>query len=388
WGWALIAVLAAYLAYGSKEMSAGLPLIVLLYDRVFIHQSWRLPKSRRKWYVLLVLPLVAGAILIVPRLSGSSQSTIGFGLDDITPWAYFSNQPFVLVQYVRLALLPLGQALDYGWLPSHHPLTQTMGMAGWACLAVLVILLWRRSPPLATAVLAALIVLAPTSTLLPFQDIIFEHRFYLPLAFLVSGVWCAVAVRLCRRRPTAEQLTSRLLIPAVLLAIPLSGLTVIRNADYSSALRIHQVDARRHPDNPRVWYAISEQQTFKRPEPKIELMRRAIELSEQRGYFYAGTDYKWRHDLADTLFVLGQASLARPYYEEALRHTYNKLQHTETVFRLAMVASMEGRNEDAERLFQEALAGHQQVRDHVEQVYQEHRRRLQAGSAHEPSASP
>ncbi len=378
-GWAIVCVISAYAAYGSKEMSAGLPLIILLYDQVFIAKSWRPLLRRWPWYMALVLPLVVGAMLILPQTTAPSggRSVVGFDVKGFSAWSYFTSQPRVFLEYLRLSVFPLWQSLDYGWLPPREPRWQIAGLLGWLGLAASIACLWRRARPLAFLVLAALLVLAPTSTLLPLQDIIFEHRFYFPLACFVSGCVGWAVIR--NGHPDKSQsirIGWRVLVTTIALAVPLSWRTIVRNMDYTSQPRIHRVDTENNPQNPRAWYSLAATTPFDRPEPKIEMMERAIGLSRERGYFYAGTDYKWPRDLADTLFLSGRVSESRPYYEQALPNSYDELQRTEILFQLAMIASIEGRVADAEKLFQQTLSGHPKIRPQVETVYAAHQERL------------
>jgi hypothetical protein len=386
--WAFCSVTLASLAYGSKEMAAGLPLIILLFDRVVVAQSWRPLLSRTHWYAALVLPLVVGAAMILPGLTEASagRSTVGFNVEGFSSWAYFTSQPRVLLEYLRLAVLPFGQSLDYGWLPPRDPTTQWLGLAAWIGLAASLIWLWRNARPLALLMLTALFVLAPTSTFLPLQDIIFEHRFYLPLACLVAAVlgWIGTRDRGAEGAQTVGRW--RLLAGAALLAVPLSLLTIVRNSDYWSRARIHAVDVQRHPGNPRAWYALALSVKLDRPEPKIEMLRKATELSEERGFYYAGSAYALPRDLADTLFHAGRVSQSRAYYEMALPRSNSQVQRTHVLFQLAMIASIEGRIDDAERLFQETLAADAGIREQVKIVYAAHRERI--GRAKSPSGVP
>lgn len=375
WAWAAMAVASAYLAYGSKQMSASLPLIVLLYDRAFLAESWRETAKRAGWYSLLVVPLILAALLVIPTLmgAGSGTRTVGFDVQGISAWSYFVSQPRVFLQYLFLSLLPVWQSLDYGWLPPRDALSQWLGAIGWLIIGMLLVVTWRRSRPLGFLFAAALLVLSVTSTFIPFQDTIFEHRFYLPMACLVVGL---LATR-CRWT-TGESARGRYrgLVIACVLAIPLSWLTSRRNLDYASAVRIHEVDVDRRPDNPRAWYALATTAVFDRPEPKIAMLHHAIEMSIARDYFYAGTDYKWPRDLADTMFVSGQIGESREYYEMALGNAYDDQQRTEMLYRLAMVASLESRVEDAEELFQQALAGDKRMHDEIQKTYAAHKERL------------
>ena len=377
--WALLSIAAAYAAYGSKEMSAGLPLIVLLYDRILIAKSWQETRSRWPWYAALLIPLVIGAALIIPRSFNSrgGRSVVGFGIEGLTPWNYFTSQPRVFLEYLRLSVFPVRQSLDYGWLPPRESGAQLAGIFGWIVLATATVYLWIKAKPLAFLLIAGFAVLAPTSTVMPLQDIIYEHRFYLPLACLLCGLLCWLFFRLRRNDQAESQRTAiRILIVGVVLAIPLSVRTVVRNQDYSSARRIHLLDTRNHPDNPRAWYALASKTQFDHPDQKVEILEKAIELSRQRDFFYAGTDYSWPRELADTLFLSGRASQSRVHYEEALPNSYDELQRTEILFQLAMIASFEGRNDDAEQLFQETLSGHPKIRKQVEKVYAAHKERL------------
>lgn len=378
--WSILAIAFAYLAYGSKEISAGLILMVLLYDRVFVADHWRSIRGRWMWYLLLLLPLIVGSYLLLPSRIGSGgsggvTSTIGFNLRGFTPWGYFTNQPFVFLQYLRLTVWPVTQSLDYGWLPSKSVLVQWLGFLLWVTILIGLVFAWRRSKAIAGCLGIALLVLAPTSSIMPLQDIIFEHRMYLPLACLIGAFvgWLALG------SPTSQRQTgfSRWMLIG-LLCVPLSMLTVRRNLQWWSDREIYESDVRNNPNNPRaiVGAAGTVEDNSTNPEPTLAALRKAIKISKDRDYFYSGTDYKWTRYLADILFLTGRPAEARPHYEEALAMSYNELQETEIYFQLAMIASMEGRNDDAEGLFQKTMQGHPQIQEKVQAVYAEHLRRL------------
>ncbi|TWT52678.1 hypothetical protein Pla22_03040 [Rubripirellula amarantea] len=379
--WAIISIGTAYLAYGSKELSAGLCGIVMLYDRTFIAKAWRPMSSRWQWYLLLALPLAIGCYLLLPGMLSTDvgRNTVGFHLPGMTPWSYLMSQPFVFFQYLKLTFLPINQSLDYGWLPSKDWRVQAFGLLGWLLIICAAITLWRRSRGLVFCLVAAMIVLAPTSTIVPLQDIIFEHRMYFPLACFVAAFvsWLGLRSKYsCPINVDRPAFQSWHLVG--LLFIPLSILSINRNMEWWSVQGMYENDVRNNPNNPRAIVAAAGavEDDSVDPEPTLQSLRKAIKISNDRGYFYAGTDYKWTRYLADILFLTRRGNEAKPHYEAALKMSYDDLQRTEILFQLAMIASMDGRNAEAERLFQESLAGHPQIRKDVETVYAEHRRRL------------
>ena len=372
WLWAIGAVAAAYLAYGSKQMSAGLPLIVLLFDRVLIAGSWSFLKTRWYWYLLLFLPLVAGAWLVVPQLMNpSAAATAGFSLPGISSTDYFLTQPYVFLQYLKLSLIPYPQSLDYGWLPVEWTWLRVGGALLWTLYLGLGVYLWNRARPVAVCFFSGLLVLAPSSTFLAFQDIIFEHRMYLPLGFLIA----ATVTWFTGVHGRSDQIASWKILVIVILAMVLSVLSALRNMEYSSAESIFSADLRNNPGNPRAWYSMESAVPRDQVDVRIRYLRQAISLSNKRGYFYAGTDYKWPRDLADILFLSGRIPEAKQIYEGLVDKSYDQLQKAEIYFQLAIIASLEGEDDRAEKFFQLALDSPPSLRQHVQTVYDEYQLR-------------
>ena len=86
--WYVAAVVACALGMGSKEVMVTAPALVLLYDRVFLAQSWReVGRRRGRMYAglsatWLLLPLVLG------NGQGEWKETAGLAFTGITPAHY------------------------------------------------------------------------------------------------------------------------------------------------------------------------------------------------------------------------------------------------------------------------------------------------------------
>lgn len=372
WFYWTLSLAAACFAFGSKQTSAGLPFVLMLADRVVLRDSWK--ASVRQWLGpgLLLIPLAIGASMILPGLFRSSRTkTVGFQLEGIDAFSYICAQPFVFLRYLKLTIFPSDLVLDYGWIPSDFGGWLWLGAILWIAILGALWVAWLHKPLSAWLASWALMVLATTS-LLPTQDVIYEHRYYLPSGMMIAAVFVLVA----RLRFVGESSKKAFFAAVAVACVLLAFGTVMRNLDYVSALRLAQVDSERQPDNPRALYRVA---AFDDDSSQVQLetaLRRAIQMSEDRGYWYAGTNYKWRRELADLLYLTGRPTEAAPWYVAALKENHNPLQEAEVIMSLAMIASINGENEIANRLFEKGIAMKTEVTDQLEQAYQAHRRRL------------
>ncbi|MDX1928939.1 MAG: tetratricopeptide repeat protein [Pirellulaceae bacterium] len=216
-----------------EVMVMSLP-VAMLYDRAFLSSSWReVFRSRGLFWFACAFPLALAAFFIIPTMLGSNAA-VGLSLKSVTPAQYLSTQPEVILHYLRLVVVPWPQVFDYGWEPETQ--RSNVLIASTVLVVLLASLAWlfTRKPQLAFWGLAAALVLLPTSSFVPLQDLAVEHRMYVPLAFvLVLGVLSIffIGSKLFGDHPT--------LITSV-VCLGLSGvlamLTISRNQDYKSEI--------------------------------------------------------------------------------------------------------------------------------------------------------
>ena len=244
-----------------KEIAATIPLAVALYDWLFLADAdWR--RMRRRWRLigLAALPVVIGGALLLGRASlspsglGSYAATAGLGFDRFTRGQYLMTQFGVVVYYLRLVVLPVGQTFDYEWALARTPFAPGVVLPLLALLG-LVYAAWRlrrRYPLFTFAVGWTLIILAPTSSFMPIADLAVERRMYLPLAGLM--LFAAAALRDVAAAAVASargQQVAYGAIVGVLLAVA-SVLTVLRTELWGQAIELHEDGVAKAPDNPRV----------------------------------------------------------------------------------------------------------------------------------------
>src|ERR1051326_3555143 len=173
------------LGMGAKETAITLPAAIFLYDFIFLSSgSWRRLLLRWRFYSLYIAGVFATSDYL---LTVGLKDAIGSHVPgNLAPWHYFLTETRVLVRYIQLIFLPLDLNLDYDFRPSltvFDPVV-LMSVAILLGLAVLAYRLRRSGPVFAFSIFWFFLTLAPTSSIAPITDVIFEHRMYLPLAGL------------------------------------------------------------------------------------------------------------------------------------------------------------------------------------------------------------
>ncbi|MFN0022047.1 MAG: hypothetical protein ACKVP0_27680 [Pirellulaceae bacterium] len=252
-GWYLLAITSCWLGMGCKQVMVACPCVLLLYDRIFLANSWR-QLWVRSW-------LHAGTFLSLGWLAWLSQLGVGkerivsagFGVGRITPWGYLTSQGGVILHYLRLTFWPDFLCLDYGWPVASQSLAvyPQCGVILTLLFAALW-LLWKQ-PRLGLVAMSFFLILAPTSSFMPIVDLAFEQRMYLPLACVIILVVLAVHQLTTRLHLSPRQLSSLQLALVVLSVVALGARTLVRNRDYASEMGMWQLVARQRPENARAF---------------------------------------------------------------------------------------------------------------------------------------
>jgi tetratricopeptide (TPR) repeat protein len=294
----LAAVLACAAGMACKEVMVTAPVAVWLYDRTFMAGSFREAfRQRGGLYAALAgtWAVLAAILLAAPR-----GETVGFGFSHVTPWQYLLTQSGVMVRYLQLSVWPQPLTLDYFdwpvaksvadvWLPG---LLVAGGMAGtvWALV---------RQPKLGFLLAWVLLILAPTSSVVPIaSEVVAERRMYLPLIGVVGGL------AFCRGN-------YRWVLCGVAVLAGSVG-TWRRNMDYRDAVSIWEDTVAKRPENPRALVNLGEALVRRGDEKQaLELFERAVAVQP------AHTDA--RFNLGVMLASQGRQAEAVEHLERAAR---------------------------------------------------------------------
>lgn len=243
--WRFATVGACVLGMGTKEVMVSAPLLVLLADRVLVGASWReIWQPRGRLHLALAATwLVLGALVVAAANRGGTAGLTGA----VSPWHYLLTQAWAIGHYIRLAFWPSPLVFDYGT----DVFTRVADVVVPAGLLTVVFVgsAWAawRARPIGWLGLLFFAVLAPSSSVVPVvTQTAAEHRFYLPLAAVVTvfvlggrkfiGRWVYLGV--------------------AALAVALGGATVARNRDYREELTIWQDTVAKRPQSVRAHGAL------------------------------------------------------------------------------------------------------------------------------------
>jgi hypothetical protein len=274
--WRISAVAACGLGMGCKEQMIVAPLLVMLYDSIFLP-----PARSRGTQRALYAGLIATWMIVPLELWGADMdSKSGYGLKYLTRLDYLQTQAGVIVHYLRLSIWPTGLTIDYtDWPIATH-------LSGAILPGLLVVAL------LAASVLGCIrqtwwgflgawffLILGPTSSVLPnFTEVVAERRMYMPLVSVViiilAGLWSGLKKRW----------------PVMLIAAILAVLTILRNHDYRGNISIWSDAAQKRPASWLAHYSLALaygeksqwDQAWEQNEIAIRLMPAAVRPAELR----------------------------------------------------------------------------------------------------------
>jgi tetratricopeptide (TPR) repeat protein len=251
WPRAFVVIVLFGLAVKTKENAVSLAGVLLLTDLMW-PRAFSLEGPRRNWRLYaLMLPGAAVAALMILRTLATAK-TAGFSVANYTWYQYAFTEARAIFVYLRLSALPVGQALDHDFAPS-HTITEHGAIVCVALLAAMVCaaVLWRRRYPVACfGFLMFLTLLAPTSSIIPVDDAVVERRMYLPLLGLIL-IGCEVVRRWRPSRPAVAGLV-------ITMAVTFGGYCYARNRLWGNPDLLLALSARDAQYNPRPLLNIAE----------------------------------------------------------------------------------------------------------------------------------
>jgi protein O-mannosyl-transferase len=289
--WAIATLLLSFLAFFSKETAYTLPAAIVMVELMFFRCSVR------KIFCLLGAVSAAFSALVFKFASsaGSINNAVS-ALDEATRLQtivsrsdYLFTQFRVIITYIRLIFLPMGQRIDYD-----YPLLKSF--ADWRVFCSLIVLVallsgaaWmiiksRNSDAhlrfISFGILWFFLGLSIESSFIPIIDLIFEHRLYLPSFGAITATSTAVLAAARSREFNAKKVFfAGLLVIAVLLA----SVTWKRNLVWRSEVALWEDATSKSPNSARGWNNLAGAYIIQKEAQKaLKAAIRSIELDPSK----------------------------------------------------------------------------------------------------------
>ncbi|MDX1775560.1 MAG: tetratricopeptide repeat protein, partial [Desulfobulbales bacterium] len=241
----LASLVSAVLAMKTKEIAFMLPVMLILYDLIFLKGPVR---KRIIYYIpflftMLIIPLsLLGAESHIWDLPKDIQEQFKMETP-LSTGEYLLAEFRVLVTYLRLVFLPVKQNFyyDYSRYSSFFDievLSSFVFLASLLSLGLYILFRYRDSFPhvrlISYGVLWFFVNLLIESSVITLNNVIYEHRMYLPSAGVFSALSIIVFMLMVRWKAYARLITSLL----VIIIIVLTGATFARNGVWKSEISL------------------------------------------------------------------------------------------------------------------------------------------------------
>ncbi len=256
-GFYFIAVISAFGSFFSKEISATLPIVVIILEVMFFTPDLfrQIIKRKKIFWPLIALFIVTGFIFVIVVLPHFLE---GYGHRYFTLSERLLTELRVVSSYVFLLLLPLPRFMnfEYDVALSTSLISPFSTLCSLFFLLFLLFFAWKirhRQRLISFGILWFFINLVIESTFIPLE-LKFEHRLYLPsIGFYLALV---VGIKVLLKRWTfIESLridNKALVISSIFILFSiLSGMTYARNSCWSDNLTLYSDCVRKAPGKAR-----------------------------------------------------------------------------------------------------------------------------------------
>lgn len=226
------AVLCALLALFTKEIAITIPIMIALYESFFFRTSGI--RSIRRAVPFVTASLLLPAVLI---FGPARHELVQLERDtpEITLAQYMTTEFRVVMTYIRYLFLPFNQNLDHDYPITRFPWLDSYALLSAACILLLIgmaVRLRHRQPMISFGMIWFFVSLIPESTVIILNQVLFEHRLYLPMV----GFCFAFPVVLYHACGAQRQAWAR---GALALFIGMCAvLTVQRNTDWKDGITL------------------------------------------------------------------------------------------------------------------------------------------------------
>lgn len=298
-------------ALGSKEISATLPIMIILIEWIFLRTD-----MKKLLLVVLVMTLVflsVSYLFIEGRLKGTIHSLLQnkYSNRDYLITERLMTQPRVFIHYISLTLFPFYDRyiLDYGFNPSRSLISplSTLFSLTLVLVTILIGFFYLKKNSIFSFCIFSFWLGHSIEGSIFNLEIAFEHRMYFPSIFLIFLI-IAIFVHLSEKiKIDKKYLTIFLAILIFYLGIN----TYLRNNLWRDKIKFHNHNIKKTPHNYRPYHNLGTAYAVKKEYNKaLESYSKAVSLNKNSALSYFG--------IGQCYYSMKDYEKAIPFFEKAI----------------------------------------------------------------------
>ncbi|MDH5508994.1 MAG: tetratricopeptide repeat protein [Nitrospinota bacterium] len=323
-GWLIFSVLLAFLSMISKQFSVTIPVAVALMEFIVISGSLK-EMRKRLARVLVFAPMLLLVPLLTMLLGKGEVADLGERAANLLPAHQYLMTEFNVIVFVYLKLLfyPVNQNLDYDFPPALSMADCAVAFMVLAALFAAGVLLRRRNRIASFGIIFAFLAASVESSFFVLEDLVFEHRMYLPMTALLAALVSLERQALGKIGSPRGAFVIATLI-SIAISIPLYAIAAKRNLVWRDSLSLWEDVVAKSPNKIRGLNNLASILIWKKQEDRaLELLYRGRKIDP--GYYL-------------TYYNLGRIHEARKDFPLAVQNYLESIklnpQSYETAYRL------------------------------------------------------
>lgn len=317
----IASILSMVLAFLSKQSALSLPASLLLCEVFFIrNKQGKINKSLVYIFSLSLIIIILSAFFlgVIPKENERAGRLV-----------YFATQWKVLLFYLRLFFIPIGQSIDHNFvavISALNPLS-ILSLIVLLTIASLGVWFFKRDKIISFSIFWFFITLSVESTIIPIRDVCVEHRMYLPVASL-----SALLVRLVFIASKKFDIRkTHAIIFIVVLSFLYGAKSFERNIVWQNEKTLWEDVRKKYPSLPRPYITLGSCY-FKEGnyEKALEYYGKALDLEANslHALYNIGTIYATQGQYEEATEYLERALLSKNDYLPALNNLAGIYLHT------------------------------------------------------------
>lgn len=263
----LVSFFASVLAMLTKEIAFTLPVVIILFEIMFLDGSLKHKFTRCAPFFLTMGIIPYNVIKAKNILSNTAKLS-----DSMNAWAgnttlsnidYLFTEFRVIVTYLRLLFIPVNQNIDHNY-PVFHSFLNPEVIASFSLLTILAfagVYLWYKSTKqtsldsflfrlAAFGIFWFFITISVESSFYPIESVIYEHRVYLPsVGFFLTIV--SLITLLLTRRSSVFTFKTGIIVVALLIVASYATATYMRNSVWKDSITLWEDVVKKNPTTAR-----------------------------------------------------------------------------------------------------------------------------------------